>query len=113
MTNEWIREKTEHGTYIWLNDRPLPHSTLIAYLPKEQSDKAELICTAINACKFLNPENPMAVASSIEIMYKHLEVAGEQFDNIKKFHDLDYTIRAAITRLLPIIKAKLESEPSA
>lgn len=50
-------------------------------LPKimKQHANARLIVTAVNACKKLNPDNPMAVADTISDLYEALKALKFQF----------------------------------
>lgn len=42
--------------------------------PDEKRANAQLICSAVNACASVNPDNPQAVAESIKDMYEALKI---------------------------------------
>jgi hypothetical protein len=46
---------------------------LLGDTEEQDEDNANLICSAVNACQEINPDNPMAVAESIKEMYEALK----------------------------------------
>ena len=72
---DWKVFERLDGT-IWICLNKLPVYPLIvkidANFPEEHIANANLIVAAVNACKQVNPDNPMAVAESISDMSEAL-----------------------------------------
>lgn len=64
---------------------------------------AQLIVTAVNACKEINPDNPQAVAENIGEMYRELKIVSLLLSGYKSVND-NQALKNKINELL----AKLE-----
>lgn len=73
---EWKQEKDSGYPYENLirsdDDRVIATVSFYRFSNDEAKANAHLIVAAVNACQKVNPDNPMAVAESIQEMYEAL-----------------------------------------
>ena len=57
------------------------HDSVVCKLVLNEPDNAYLICTAVNACKAINPDNPQAAAEAIEYAFAVIDRIKEETYN--------------------------------
>lgn len=80
ITEEWVTFCGDENWYIIVKAKPNCPAKAVAKIINDPDEKeiAQIIIKAVNACKQINPSNPMAVAERIEKMCSTLRMVREE-----------------------------------